>query len=219
MTSAPSEFYMFNQVELDTNVLTPQVILVARVQAAARYRGVVAEPDGSSRTFSLVVVPSPAEQSVTLDLGSSFVSDPTFTVVEKGYVVIAVNTGPGGQRIKIFNDKTMLIDNTALRADQIVVLRLLRPGKHTITDTTGGGTCSVAVTYPKLGAKLPTDKIDLSVKIVAKKTTRIDPKAATASVTQPIVIHLQDGTRITTTLDATTDRIGGRLITKAAATP
>jgi hypothetical protein len=41
------------------------------------------------------------------------------------------------------------------------------------------------------------------------------PAAVSVAPPQPIVITVLDGTRLTTTLQATTDRVNGELVTKA----
>jgi hypothetical protein len=214
MKRFPFNSHIFDVKELDTDVLTPQIHLVAQVQTAARYRGTVTESDGTVRTFSLAVVPSPAEPSVNLDVSQGWSADPTFTVVEKGFIVVSVLKGSGGQTIKILNDKEGLLDNKSLKKDQIVVLRVLRPGKHILEDKTGGGKCSITIQYPQKSPPPVTTPIDVHVTQIDPTSTQIDPSSLTASVSQPLVIHVQDGTHLTTSLQAVTDRVGDRIVTR-----
>jgi hypothetical protein len=210
----PLNSHIFDVVELDSNSLTPQLAVVAQVGAAGRYRGDVTAPDGSLKTFALVVAPSPAEPSVNIDISQAWSGIPTYTVVENGYVVISVLSGAGGQTIRIYSDKEVLLDNSAFRSGQMLIVRVLRPGKHLITDKTGGGTCNLVVNYPVPGAPPNPGKADLQVNQVDATHTAMDPNNLTVSVTQAIVIHLQDKTHIVTTLLAQTDRIGDRLETR-----
>jgi hypothetical protein len=206
---------IFNLVELDSNVLTPQIIVVAQVRSAARYKGVVTNPDKTTQSFSLVVVPSPAEPTAELDVSQSWNPDTTFTVVEKGYVVVSVGSGEGGQTIRIYNDQEVLLDNQALQAGQLLVLRVLRPGVHTITDQTGGATCNLTVAYPEPGKPLTAGAITLQVNQLDPTHTAMDPKDIAATVTQALSVHVQDKSHIVTTLISTTDRVEGKLVTRA----
>jgi len=210
----PLNSHIFDTVELDSNSLTPQLAIVAQVGAAGRYRGDVAAPDGSSKTFTLAVVPSPAEPSVNIDISQTWSGIPTYTVVENGYVVISVLSGAGGQTIRIYNDKEVLLNNLAFRAGQMLIVRVLRPGKHLITDKTGGGSCNLVVNYPVPKAPLDAGKADLQVNQIDATHTVMDPLNLTLSVAQAVVVHLQDKTHIVTTLLAQTDRIGDRLETR-----
>lgn len=218
MTDYPFNSHIFDVLELDTDLLTPQLHLVAQAQGASHYRGTVIDPGGLGRGFSLAVVPSPAAPSVNIDISQQWRSEPSFTVVERGYIVVSVLTGRGGQSIRIYNDKGVLLDNKALQKGQQVVMRVLRPGRHQITDATGGGTCTVTVPYPQRGKELPSGPIDLAVTPIApgSKVTRIDPPEIASSVIQPIVVSVQDATHLVTKLQALTDRHGDRLETKDA---
>jgi hypothetical protein len=214
MTRFPFNSHMFDVTRLDTDVLTPQIHIVAQVQTAARYRGTVTDADGTSRMFSLVVVPSPAEPSVNLDVSQTWNTDPTFTVVEKGYIVVSVLKGAGGQTIRILNDTELLLDNKSLRKDQIVIFRVLRPGKHTLRDQTGSGTSSITVQYPQKNPPIPTTPIDVQVVQIDPKTTQMKPDNIVSSVRQPLVIHVQDRSHLITALEAVTDRVGDRYVTR-----
>jgi hypothetical protein len=205
--------HLFDQVELDSDLLTPQMTLVTQVGSAARYRGDVTNPDHTAKSFSLVVLPSPAEPSLNLDISQSWVGLPTYTVMESGYVVVSVLSGPGKQTIRIWNDQGVLLDNKALRKDQIIVLRILRPGTHVITDKTGGATCKLTVQYPQPGVPPATSPIKLQVNQIDPTHTKMDQSQITASVLQAIAIHVQDKTHIITTLAAKTDRVGKSLVT------
>jgi hypothetical protein len=206
---------IFNLVELDSNILTPQIVLVAQVRSAARYKCVVTNADKTTQTFSLVVVPSPAEPTAEIDVSQTWSPDTTFTVVEKGYVVVSVVSGDGGQTIRIYNDQEVLLDNQALQAGQLLVLRVLRPGNHTITDQTGGATCNLTVAYPESGKPLIASAITLQVTQVDGTHTAMNPTNITASVTQAISVQVQNKSHIVTTLVSTTDRIEGKLVTRA----
>lgn len=208
----PFNSHIFDVVELDTDILTPQIVLVAQVGSPARYRGIVTGKDGATKTFSLVVNPSPAEPSVSIDLSKDWGVDPTFSVAENGYVIASVLTGQGGFTLRIFNDSSVLLDNKSLKLDQIVVVRVLRPGKHVISDQVGGGSCSLTVGYPMREHALAKDKLDLYVRLNGD-STEMDPKAITSSVAQAIAIHVQDKTRIVTTMAATFDRVGTKVVT------
>jgi len=90
--------------------------LVVQVQTAAQYTGVITNADGSTKNFILSVVPSPADQAVSIDVAGTWTTNPTFRVVENGYVSVSVLTGAGGQKIKISNEHGVLLDNTSLRS-------------------------------------------------------------------------------------------------------
>jgi hypothetical protein len=209
----PFNSYIFKVTELDTDTLTPQIHIVAQVNGAARYRGVATDRTGDTKTFSLVVAPSPAEPSVQIDLSQRWPINATFTVVEKGFVVVSVQNGEGHHTIRIESDKEVLLDNKALQKEQIVVCRVLRPGVHTLKDVRGNGVCAVTVKYPEPNP--PSKPIELRVIQVDPNTTSIDPTNVTASVAQPLVIHVQSGTHLITTLEQVTDREGDNLVTKA----
>src|SRR5947209_7535850 len=104
---------IFATLELDTDALTSQIVIVVAVGSQGRYRGVVTNGDGSTKEFSLVVLPSPAEPSATIDLSAEWVGIPAFNVVEnKGYVVLHVADDTSGPRkVRIFNDAGVLFDN------------------------------------------------------------------------------------------------------------
>jgi hypothetical protein len=204
---------MFDVLEYDTDVLRPQMVIAAQVGAASRFRGKIDNGDNTSKTFSLIVAPSPAEPSANIDVSQNWTGDAEFTVVEQGYVVVSVGTGAGGQTIKIYNDQELLLDNRALQSDQMVVMRILRPGQHTIVDVTGGALCNVTVQYPAPNAALATDKIQLHVQQVDPTHTEFDIAEVSATVLQPIVIYVQERTHLVTNLIATTDRVQGELVT------
>jgi hypothetical protein len=69
-------------------------------------------------------------------------------------VVISVLSGDGGQTIRTFSDKSILIDNKHIRKDQMLVMPILRPGKHLVKDVEGGATCTVTVSYPRPKGKM-----------------------------------------------------------------
>ena len=127
-------------------------------------------------------------------------------------MIVSVRTGQGGFTLRIFNDSSVLLDNKSLKLDQIVVVRVLRPGKHVISDQVGGGSCSLTVGYPMREHALAKDKLDLYVRLNGD-STEMDPKAITSSVAQAIAIHVQDKTRIVTTMAATFDRVGTKVVT------
>jgi len=205
---------LFDAIELDTNILTPQIHLVAQVQTVATYTGLITNADGSTKGFTLSVVPSSAEKAILIDVSATWSVNPTFTVIESGYVSVSVLTGGGGQKIKISNDQGILLDNTSLRSGQVVALVILRPGNHVLTDTTGGATCAVTVTYPS--TPLPTGVVPVKLSFApASVQTVMAPAAISVAPPQPVVITVLDGTRLTTTLQATTDRVNGELLTKA----
>ena len=205
--------HIFSIVELDTNSLTSQTTIVAQVGSAGRYRGVVTESDNTTKEFSLEVLPSPAEPSVAIDLSAVWSGPPNFSVVVKGFIVLYVKDGPGGQTVKVFNDLGSLFDNSALTVDNSVVLKLFRPGIHQVSDTTGGGICTVKVEYPTPPTPPATNFVDIKVIQVSPGTTKMQPDAVTISPLQPLVFHTQDKTRLITELLALTDREGNILKT------
>jgi hypothetical protein len=206
---------LFSITEFDTNVLVPQIHLVAQVQTKAQYVGVITNADGTKKSFTLSVVVAPAAQMVLIDVAATWTTDPVFTVAENGYLSVGCLSGNGGQTIEISNDTGVLLDNTALRAGQIVTLTLLRPGTHLLVDTTGGATCTVTVSYPT--TQLPTGTVPVTLAPVSagQKPTMMTPATVTVVPPQPIVVTVLGGTRLTTTLQATTDRVNGELVTKA----
>ena len=206
---------LFDIIECDTNTLVPQVHLVTQVQTKAQYEGVITNGDGTTKSFSLSVVASSDSQAVFIDVSATWTVDPTFTVAENGYVSVGCLSGAGGQKIRISNDSGILLDNTQLRQGQIVALTLLRPGIHLLADTTGGAHCTVTVSYPT--TPLPTGTVSITLALVTPGQTLTDmtPAAVSVAPPQPIVITVLDGTRLTTTLQSTTDCVNGELITKS----
>src|SRR5208282_5037073 len=97
---------------------------------------------------------------------------------------------------------------------QIVTLTLLRPGTHLLVDATGGATCTVTVSYPTTPLPTGTVPVTLAPVSAGQKPTMMTPAMVTVVPPQPIVIAVLDGTRLTTTLQATTDRVNGELVTK-----
>jgi hypothetical protein len=199
--------------------------MVAPAQKVGRYRGIVTEADGSIKTFSLTIAPAPAEPSVTIDVSAAWTVDSVFTVADKivitggktipGSVIVYVKSGTGGQTIRIFNDQALLLDNKTLQADQIVVLYMPRPGKHTIIDQSknGGGRCDVTITYPTPNKPPDATPIPVQVIRVDASHTMFKPNTITASPLQPIVVTVLDGTHLVTNLIATTDRLGSEIVT------
>lgn len=124
-------------------------------------------------------------------------------------------SGDGGQTIRIYNDQEVLLDNQALQAGQLLVLRVLRPGNHIITDQTGGAACNLTVAYPEPGKPLTASAITLQVTQVDATHTAMNPTDITASVTQAISVQVQNKSHIVTTLVSTTDRVDGKLVTRA----
>ena len=211
----PVNTALFDIIEFDTNVLVPQVHLVTQVQTKGQYAGVITNGDGTTKSFSLSVVASSAPQAVFIDVSATWKVNPTFTVAENGYVSVGCLSGSGGQKIKISNDAGILLDNTQLRKGQIITLTLLRPGTHLLADTTGGAQCTVTVSYPT--TPLPTGTVPITLALVTpgQTLTVMTPAAVSVAPPQPIVITVLDGTRLTTTLRAITDRVNGKLVTKA----
>ena len=206
---------IFATLELDTNALTSQIVIVAPVGSQGRYKGVVTNRDGSSKEFSLVVQPSPAEPSATVDLSEEWVGIPAFNVVEKkGYVVVYVADDSSGLRkVRISNDTGVLFDNLKLTADLKVVLKLYRPGVHHVTDTTGGGVCEVTVSYPPPPTPWPTTPVAVKIVQITSTTTQMQPDKVSISPLQPLVFDTQAGTHLITELLAVTDREGQLFVT------
>jgi len=216
MTNPRINTVLFNedQLELDTDLLTPAIVLVTDVQAAGRYRGHIGQADGSSKSFSLVVQGPPAEPSVNIDLSTEWTTDPTFNVAASGHVVLSIGHGAGGNTVRIFNDVSLLVDNTKLRKGQLLVLRLLRPGKHLLEDKTGGGTCTLMVQYPTTKPPVATQPVSLTVaKPAGTPNTTITPNNVVLSVAQPVVVTVDDGTHLVSTLQATTNLMAARPVT------
>lgn len=210
----PLDNALFSITEFDTNVLVPQIHLIAQVQAKTQYAGVITNADCTKKSFTLSVVVAPAVQTVLIDVAAAWTADPGFTVVESGYLSVCCLSGNGGQTIKISNNSGVLLDNTALRAGQIVTLTLLRPGTHLLADTTGGATCSVTVSYPTTPLPTGTVPVTLAPVTAGQTPTVMSPATVTVVPPQPIVVTVLDGTRLTTTLQAITDRVNGKLATK-----
>jgi hypothetical protein len=205
---------VFATLELDTDHLTSQITIVVPAQKQGRYTGVVTDKDNASKEFSLIVLPSPAEPSVTVNTSENWTGTPIFNVVSNGYVVVRVADDTTGPRtVRIFNNTDLLFDNQKIGLDHTVVLRLLRPGVHHVTDKKGGGICQVTVTYPPPGTIWPTDPVAVNVIQINPATTQMQPDKVSISPLQPLTFKTQQGTHLVTELLAITDRKGTTFVT------
>jgi hypothetical protein len=192
---------IFATVELDTNQFTSQIALVVPVRKQGRYRGTVSLNGAISDTFSLAVLPSPAEAFAIIDLSKIPSADYNFNVVEsagKGNLVICVSDDTKGPRlVQIASDAELLVDNTQLIGPQQVILNLYRPGVHQVTDLTGKGQCTITVNQ-LLPSPPPWPRTPVSVTVTqpdpAKASTQMTPNNLTKSPLQPVVFTLPPGT-------------------------
>jgi hypothetical protein len=211
---------IFDTLELDTDAITSQIKFVVPARKQGRYRGVVTDKNNASKEFSLIVLPPPAEPSVTVNASENWTGTPTFNVVEfdssmktnKGYVVVHVGdddtTGP--RQVRIFNDTDLLFDNQKIGLNDKVILRLFRPGVHSVTDKKGNGICEVTVNYPTSG--MPTAPVTVNVNKL-NGTTQMQPDKVSISPLQPLIFNTQEGTHLVTDLLAMTNREGSTFVT------
>jgi len=221
---------IFATTELDTSQLTSQIVLVVPTQKQGRYRGVISLSGATAATFSLAVLPSPAEPFAIIDLSDIPSSDYTFNVVEmagKGNLVIHVSDDTEGPRaVQVANDSGLLVDNRQLTGNQQVILNLYRPGVHQVTDLTGGGQCTITVNQLLPSPPpWPTAQITVAVQQPdpTKAATQMVPSSVTKSPLQPLVFTLPASTttvpniHLVTDLLAVTDRFRTELTEKGRA--
>jgi len=221
---------VFATLELDTDALTSQIAIAVPARNQGRYRGVVTDNNNGSKEFSLVVLPPPAEPSVAVNASEDWAVPPVFSVVQYddsnpkkkvGYLVVHTTDDAAGPRqIRIFNTTDVLFDNQKIGLDSAIVLKLFRPGKHLVTDKTGGGVCEVTVTYPPPPPpNWPTDKVIVNVLQDPKDPTKtqMQPDKISISPLQPVVFNTQNGTHLVTDLLAVTDRDGSTFVTTRTA--
>jgi hypothetical protein len=176
---------------LDTAALSRAVVLVTEAATPGQYRGEVRREGVVTSDFTVSVVPEPAEPAVSIDCAMAYAGR-EFRVAHHGRVWVHVGSGTGRYSVLIRNDEDVLLDNSALRSGQLVVFRLVRPGRHLVEDRRNGGRCQVFVKRPEPG--MPQDPPAASVKITGGTMTP-DHVEVWPGV-QPIVFTVEEGSHL-----------------------
>lgn len=165
--------HLFTQVNLDSGALTVAASVIHNFPVPGTYDGVVGRGDSLESSFHLVVDEKSTTMQLNLDLADlarperalnecKCKEDPKtsshFEVNPKGYVLMYVSRGAGGYAVRISGvdkDKPVQFDSRDLKAGDLFVVSLLRPGTFSLTNKTGAkGTVVVAFPPPKRGKEL-----------------------------------------------------------------
>jgi hypothetical protein len=209
--SAQLKIPLLDKLEFDSGWLSHGIGVLAEAKNVGRYQGEITSSRGASKTFTLTVVPPPAETQLTIDLSQNWTVSPGFSVGQNGHIVTSVTQGDDDFRLRIWNVSELLLSNTALQAGQLVMLRLFRPGKHIVTDVASAAACTVTVAYPDAKGPLKTDPVRIAI-----ADGKMQPDAVGISALQPLLITAADQTHIVSELVEVSDRDAAGAVTSVA---
>jgi hypothetical protein len=157
--------HLFTENPVDSGALTMACSVVHNFSEPGTYAGSIIAGTRTSFTFHLLVddkypalqanidladTPGPAAEGC--DCKTERAGGPHFEVNPKGFVVFYVSRGPGGFAVRVTgklktSDKPAVFDSRELTEGDIFAVSLLRPGTHTVMNSTGAKG-KIVVGYP-----------------------------------------------------------------------
>ena len=206
--------HLFTQTNLDSGALTVAASVIHSFPVAGTYDGLVGRGDNLLTSFHLVVDEKSTTMQLNLDLAELARPDKAvnecqckddsktsshFEVNPKGFVLMYVSKGAGGYAVRISGvdkDKPIQFDSRDLKAGDLFVVSLLRPGTFSLTNKTGAkGTIVVAFPPAKRGNELFNRAKPAEIKCLDKEFVppKIDLEVAQGQIYR---IETKEGSRI-----------------------
>lgn len=201
--------HLFAERPIDSGALTVACSVVHNFPEPGMYACAVVVGEKTEATFHVAVGDEYPATQVTVDLatagrasaderceceGGASAGGRHFEVNTKGFTVFYVSRGAGGYAVRAVgklrkNDKPLIFDSRELRAGDIFTVSLLRPGTHTLSNSTGAQG-RISVLYP--GAKKGKELYNRAAPVQVRCTTReFIPKEIETEVAQGQVYRIE----------------------------